>query len=74
MVSKRTTTECIFVSFLKKAAEINGKIFPGLENLTKESIENIIGFPKNIDNSKAKNELGLKVSSLDKRIKDAIYR
>ncbi len=62
------------VSFLKKAAEINGKIFPGLENLTKESIENIINFPKNINNSKAKNELGLKISSLDKTVKDAIYR
>ncbi len=61
-------------SLLKKAAEINGKIFPGLENLTKESIENIINFPKNIDNSKAKNELGLKISSLDKTVKDAIYR
>ena len=43
-------------------------------NKAKESIENIIRFPKNIDNSKAKNELGLKVSSLDKTIKDAIYR
>ena len=62
------------IFLLKKAAEINGKIFPGLENLTKESIENIINFPKNIDNSKAKNELDLKVSSLDKTIKDAIYR
>ena len=62
------------VSFLKKAAEINGKIFPGLENLTKESIENIINFPKNINNSKAKNELGLKISSLNKTVKDAIYR
>ena len=51
-----------------------GKIFPGLENLTKESIENIINFPKNINNSKAKNELGLKISSLDKTVKDAIYR
>tara|TARA_B100001250_G_scaffold174696_1_gene150237 strand:+ start:892 stop:1875 length:984 start_codon:yes stop_codon:yes gene_type:complete len=61
-------------SLLKKAAEMNGKIFPGLENLTKESIENIINFPKNIDNSKAKNELGLKISSLDKTVKDAIYR
>tara|TARA_Y100001980_G_C14541858_1_gene320006 strand:+ start:515 stop:1498 length:984 start_codon:yes stop_codon:yes gene_type:complete len=62
------------LSFLKRAAEINGKIFPGLENLTKESIENIINFPKNINNSKAKNELGLKISSLDKTVKDAIYR
>ena len=62
------------LSFLKRAAEINGKIFPGLENLTKESIENIIDFPKNIDNSKAKNELNLKISSLDTTIKDAIYR
>ena len=45
-----------------------------IENLTKESIENIINFPKNINNSKAKNELGLKISSLDKTVKDAIYR
>ena len=57
---------------LKKAAEINGKIYPGLENFSKESIENILNFPKNIDNSKAKKELNLSVSSLDKTIKDCI--
>ena len=61
------------ISFLKKAAEINGRLFPGLENLTKESIENIIDFPRNIDNSKAKKELGLKISSLEKTVKDSIY-
>ena len=61
------------IRFLKKVAEINGRLFPGLENLTKESIENIIDFPRNIDNSKAKKELGLKISSLNKTIKDSIY-
>tara|TARA_B100000941_G_scaffold270450_1_gene228395 strand:+ start:1461 stop:2444 length:984 start_codon:yes stop_codon:yes gene_type:complete len=60
-------------SFLKRAADFNGKFFPGLENLTKESIENIINFPKNIDNSKAKKDLGLTISPLDKTIKDSIY-
>ena len=60
-------------SFLKRAADFNGKYFPGLESLTKESIENIINFPKNIDNSKAKNDLGLTISSLDKTVKDSIY-
>ena len=60
-------------SFLKKAADFNGKLFPGLENLTKESIENIINFPKNIDNSKAKKDLGLTISPLDKTVKDSIY-
>ena len=60
-------------SILRKAADFNGKYFPGLESLTKESIENIINFPKNIDNSKAKNDLGLTISSLDKTIKDSIY-
>ena len=60
-------------SFLKKAADFNGKFFPGLENLTKESIENIINFPKNIDNSKAKKDLGLTISPLDKTVKDSIY-
>ena len=58
--------------FLKKAAEINGKLVPGLENLTKEAIENLLTFPRTIDNSKAKRDLGLKVSSLDKTIKDCI--
>ena len=57
---------------LKKAAEINGKIYPGLENFSKDSIENILNFPKNIDNSKAKKELNLSVSALDKTIKDCI--
>ena len=60
-------------SILRKAADFNGKYFPGLESLTKESIENIINFPKNIDNSKAKKDLGLKISSLDKTVKDSIY-
>ena len=60
-------------SILRKAADFNGKYFPGLESLTKESIENIINFPKNIDNSKAKNDLGLTISSLDKTVKDSIY-
>jgi len=60
-------------SFLKRAADFNGKYFPGLESLTKESIENIINFPKNIDNSKAKNDLGLTINSLDKTVKDSIY-
>ena len=60
-------------SILRKAADFNGKYFPGLESLTKESIENIINFPKNIDNSKAKNDLGLIISSLDKTVKDSIY-
>ena len=59
-------------SFLKKAADFNGKFFPGLENLTRESIENIINFPKNIDNSKAKKDLGLTISPLDKTVKDSI--
>ena len=57
----------------KRAAEINGKLFPGLENMTKEAIENIINFPKLIDNSKAKKELKLKISPLEKTIKDTIY-
>ena len=60
-------------SILRKAADFNGKYFPGLESLTKESIENIINFPKNIDNSKAKKDLGLTVSPLDKTVKDSIY-
>ena len=60
-------------SLLKRMADFNGKFFPGLENLTRESIENIINFPKNIDNSKAKKDLGLKISPLDKTIKDSIY-
>ena len=60
-------------SFLKRAADFNGKYFPGLESLTKESIENIINFPKNIDNSKAKKDLGLTISPLDKTVKDSIY-
>ena len=61
------------IGLLKRAAEINGKLFPGMENMTKEAIENIINFPKNIDNSKAKKELGLKVSTLKKTIKETIY-
>lgn len=61
------------IGLLKRAAEINGKFFPGLENMTKEAIENIINFPKHIDNSKAKKDLGLKISSLEKTIKDTIY-
>ncbi len=61
------------VGILKKAAQINGKFFPGLENMTKEAIENIINFPKTIDNSKAKRDLGLKISSLKKTIKESIY-
>ena len=60
-------------SILRKAADFNGKYFPGLESLTKESIENIINFPKNIDNSKAKKDLGLTISPLDKTVKDSIY-
>jgi len=60
-------------SILRKAADFNGKYFPGLESLTKESIENIINFPKNIDNSKAKKDLGLSISPLDKTVKDSIY-
>ena len=61
------------VGIVKKAAQINGKFFPGLENMTKEAIENIINFPKTIDNSKAKRDLGLKISSLKKTIKESIY-
>ena len=61
------------IGLLKRAAEINGKFFPGLENMTKEAIENIINFPKHIDNSKAKKDLGLKISPLEKTIKDTIY-
>ena len=61
------------VGLLKRAAEINGKFFPGLENMTKEAIENIINFPKHIDNSKAKKDLGLKISPIEKTIKDTIY-
>ena len=61
------------IGLLKKAAEVNGKFFPGLENMTKEAIENIINFPKHIDNSKAKKDLGLKISPLEKTIKDTIY-
>ena len=60
------------VSFLKKAAKINGKIVPGLENLSKEAIENLLTFPKMVDNSKSKSVLNLKISSLDKTIKDCI--
>ena len=60
-------------SILRKAADFNGKYFPGLESLTKESIENIINFPKNIDNSKAKKDLGLTISPIDKTVKDSIY-
>ena len=44
-----------------------------MENMTKEAIENIINFPKTIDNSKARKEIGLKVSSLEKTIKETIY-
>jgi len=61
------------IGLLKRAAEINGKFFPGLENMTKEAIENIINFPKHIDNSKAKKDLGLKISPIEKTIKDTIY-
>ena len=61
------------VGILKKITHISGKFFPGLENMTKEAIENIINFPKKIDNSKAKRDLGLKISSLKKTIKDSIY-
>lgn len=61
------------IGLLKRVAEINGKFFPGLENMTKEAIENIINFPKHIDNSKAKKDLGLKISPLEKTIKDTIY-
>ena len=61
------------IGLLKRIAEINGKFFPGLENMTKEAIENIINFPKHIDNSKAKKDLGLKISPLEKTIKDTIY-
>jgi len=61
------------IGLLKRAAEINGKFFPGLENMTKEAIENIINFPKHINNSKAKKDLGLKISPLEKTIKDTIY-
>ena len=61
------------IGLLKRAAEINGKLFPGLENMTKEAIENIINFPKLIDNSKAKKDLGLKISPIDKTIRDTIY-
>ena len=61
------------IGLLKRAAEVNGKFFPGLENMTKEAIENIINFPKHIDNSKAKKDLGLKISPPEKTIKDTIY-
>jgi dihydroflavonol-4-reductase len=61
------------IGLLKRAAEINGKFYPGLENMTKEAIENIINFPKHIDNSKAKKDLGLKISPIEKTIKDTIY-
>ena len=61
------------IGLLKRAAEVNGKFFPGLENMTKEAIENIINFPKLIDNSKAKKNLGLKISPIDKTIRDTIY-
>ena len=61
------------IGLLKRVAEVNGKFFPGLENMTKEAIENIINFPKHIDNSKAKKDLGLKISPLEKTIKDTIY-
>ena len=61
------------IGLLKRAADINGKYFPVLENMTKEAIENIINFPKHIDNSKAKKDLGLKISPLEKTIKDTIY-
>ena len=61
------------IGLLRRAAEVNGKFFPGLENMTKEAIENIINFPKLIDNSKAKKDLGLKISPIDKTIRDTIY-
>ena len=61
------------IGLLKRAAEVNCKFFPGLENMTKEAIENIINFPKLIDNSKAKKDLGLKISPIDKTIRDTIY-
>ena len=61
------------LGLLKRAAEINGKLFPGMENMTKEAIENIVNFPKTIDNTKAKKDLGLKVSPLQKTIKETIY-
>ena len=61
------------IGLLKRAAEVNGKFFPGLENMTKEAFENIINFPKLIDNSKAKKDLGLKISPIDKTIRDTIY-
>ena len=61
------------IGLLKRAAEVNGKFFPGLENMTKEAIENIINFPKLSDNSKAKKDLGLKISPIDKTIRDTIY-
>ena len=41
--------------------------------MTKEVNENITNFTKTIDNSKAKRELGLKISSLKKTIKESIY-
>ena len=63
----------LHIGILTGQAEINGKLYPGLENMTKEAIENIINFPKYIDNSKAKKELGLKISPLEKTIKDTIY-
>ena len=44
-----------------------------MENMTKEAIENIVNFPRSIDNSKAKNDLGLKISPLEKTIKETIY-
>ncbi|GIR73104.1 MAG: hypothetical protein CM15mP75_6160 [Flammeovirgaceae bacterium] len=58
-------------SFLKKAADFNGRFFPGLENLTKESIENIINFPKILITAKQKGFRTHNKSS-DKTVKDSI--
>ena len=58
--------------FLLFASKVNGYFIPGLENLTKESLYNIIYFNKNIDNSKAKKELDLKIRPLRETIKDYV--
>jgi len=58
--------------FLLFASKVNGYFIPGLENLTKESLYNIIYFNKNIDNSKAKKELDLKIRPLRETLKDYV--
>ena len=56
--------------FLLFATKMNSYFIPGLKNLTKESLYNIIYFNKKIDNSKAKKELKLKIRPLTETLRD----